>query len=111
MLIFILIANALALFATAWLIPGIDVADFPTALIAAAVLGLLNTFLRPLLSLLALPVTVVTLGLFSWIISAVVLWLTSLIVPGFVVDGFLQALVGGVVLAFIAALLHSLVKR
>lgn len=111
MLIFLWIANALALLATAWLIPGIEVDNFMTALFAAVVLGFLNAFLRPLITLLTLPVNILTLGLFSWVISALVLWLTSVIVPGFEVMGIIPALVGGIVLAFFASLLHSLVRR
>lgn len=111
MLIFVWIANALALLATAWLIPGIEVADFMAALLAAAVLGLLNTFIRPILEFLALPATLLTFGLFSWVISALILLLAGRLVSGFTVEGFLPALVGGVVLAFIASLLQSLVKR
>lgn len=111
MLLFIWVANALALLATAWLIPGIEVADFMAALLAALVLGLLNTFLRPLLEFLALPINLLTLGLFSWVISALILLLTGRIVSGFTVEGFLPALVGGIVLAFIASLLQSMVRK
>lgn len=110
MLAFIWVANALALLATAWLIPGVEVVDFTAALIAAAVLGILNTFLRPILEFLALPATLLTLGLFSWVISALILLLAGRIVPGLTVEGFLPALVGGVVLAFIASLLQSFVR-
>lgn len=110
-LLFILIANALALLGTAYFVPGIRVSDFVTALLAAAVLGVLNTFLRPILTILTLPINLLTFGLFSWLISALVLWLTGIIVPGFEVEGWLSAVVGGVVLAFIASLLQSLVRR
>lgn len=109
--VFTLVANALAILATSYIVPGIRVNDFIAALLAAVVLGLLNTFLRPILELLALPVTVLTFGLFSWVVSALVLWLTGYFVPGFSVEGFLPALVGGIVIAFVASLLGSLVKR
>lgn len=110
-IIFLLVANALALLGTAYFVPGIEVINFTTALFAALVLGLLNTFLRPFLLVLTLPVNLITFGLFSWIISAGVLWLTARVVPGFEVNGFMPALVGGVVLAFFASLLHTVVKR
>lgn len=110
-LIFILVANALALLGTAYLVPGIHIDTFMTALLAALVLGLLNTFVKPFLLFLTLPVNILTLGLFSWVVSAAVLWLGSYFVRGFTVDNFLSALVGGILLAFISSLLHSLVRR
>lgn len=106
-----LAVNTLALLATAMIVPGFRVADFWSAIWAAIALGLLNTFLRPLLILFTLPANILTLGLFSWVISAVVIWLASLIVPGFDIDGFLPALVGGIIAAFTASLLNSLFKR
>ncbi|MEK7521578.1 MAG: phage holin family protein [Patescibacteria group bacterium] len=110
-LVFILIANALAILATAYLIPGIEVSNFMTAVLAALVLGLFNVFLRPILSFLALPANLLTLGLFSWVISAFLLWLTGRVVGGFDVNGFLPALIGGVVIAFVSTFLQSLVKK
>ena len=110
-IVFLLVANALALLATAYLVPGIQVGSFFSALLAALVLGLFNTFLRPILSFLALPANILTLGLFSWAISAFILWLTGKVVPGFEVSGFLPALVGGIVIAFVASFLQSLVKK
>lgn len=111
MLIFLWVANALALLVTDFLLEGIRVGDFVTALFAAAVIGLLNTFLRPFLEFLALPINLLTFGLFSWVISALILILSSRFVPGFEVDGFIWALVGGILLSFIASLLQALVKR
>lgn len=110
-LVFSLVANALALLLTAYLVPGFHVASFTDALIAAAVLGVFNTILRPILSLLSLPITILTLGLFSWVISAIIILLVSAIVPGFKVDGFLSALIGGILLAFVSSLFQSLVRN
>lgn len=110
-LIFVLIANALALFLTARIVPGIHIDTFITALVAALVLALLNTFVKPFLLFLTLPANILTLGLFSWVVSAAVLWLGSIFVTGFAVDGFIPALVGGILLAFISSLLHSMVRR
>lgn len=110
-IILILVANALALLATSYLVEGIDIANFQAALVAALVLAVLNTFLKPLISLFTLPVNFVTFGLFSWVVSAFILWLASRLVVGFSIDGFLTALVGGIVLAFVAALLQLVVKE
>ncbi len=110
-LVFILAANALAILATAYLVPGIRVDSFTSALLAAIVLGLFNTFLRPILSILALPANLLTLGLFSWVISAFLIWLTGRVVPGFEVSGFLAALIGGIIIAFVSTVLQSFVKR
>ncbi len=110
-IIFSILANALALLATAYLVPGIHIDNFfPTAIVVALVLGLLNAFLKPILVLFTLPVNLITFGLFSWIISAFLLWLAGNIVPGFEVQSFISALIGGVVLSFVASLLHSLNK-
>lgn len=106
-LVFILVANALALLATAYIVPGFHVTNVTTALLASLVLGILNLFLRPILTVLSLPVNVLTLGLFSWVVSALLILLTSFLVPGFKVDGFLAALVGGVLLAFVSSILQS----
>jgi putative membrane protein len=110
-IIFTILANALALLATAYLIPGIHIENFIAAVVAALVLGLLNAFLKPILFLLTLPVNLFTFGLFSWIISAFLLWFAARIVPGFTIDGFLPALVGGIILAFVSSLLQTLVVR
>lgn len=106
-----LLINTLALLVTAMIVPGFKVVDFWAAVWAAIALGLLNTFLRPVLILFTLPANILTLGLFSWVISAAVIWLASLLVPGFDIDGFLPALVGGIITAFTASLLNSLLKR
>lgn len=106
-----LVLNALALLATAYIVPGFHVADFTSAVIAAVVLGLINTFIRPILDFVSAPVTVLTLGLFGFIINAAVLYLASLFVPGFTLDGFLPAVLGGIVLTFVATILVSLTKE
>jgi putative membrane protein len=89
--------SATALLCVAYLYSGVTVTSFTGALIAAAVLGLLNIALRPLLVLLTLPVTVVTLGLFLFVVNALVFWAAASLVSGLAVTGFGAALVGSLI--------------
>lgn len=90
--------NAVALLLVAYLVPGFQVSGFYAALIAALVLGLANAIVRPILFLLTLPVTILTLGLFTFVINALMLWFTSSIVKGFDIASFQTALIGAVIL-------------
>ena len=92
------IVNALALMLTAFVVPGFGVTSLYTALIAALVLGLVNALVRPLLFLLTLPVTLLTLGLFTFVLNALMIWLVSTIVKGFTVEGFVPALLAALFL-------------
>ena len=104
------LVSALALLLVAYLVPGTAVASFfPTALVAALVLGLVNAFVRPLVQLLTLPLTCLTLGLFSLVINAVLFWAVSEFVDGFVVEGALTALIGSVVYSLATAAANHLV--
>lgn len=95
---------ALALLLVAYLFPGIAVANFfPVALVAALVLGLVNAVVRPVVKLLTLPLTCLTLGLFSLVINAVLFWGVAAFVDGFVVEGALTALLGSVVYSLVTA--------
>jgi putative membrane protein len=96
--------NALALMLVAFLYSGVVVTDITHALLAALVLGLVNALIRPVLILLTLPVTVVTLGLFIFIINALLFWLVAEIVPGFKVSGFVAALIGSFMFSVITML-------
>ncbi|MFA7300307.1 MAG: phage holin family protein [Sideroxydans sp.] len=89
--------NSLALFAVASLVPGIQVDGFFAAFVAALVLGLVNTIIRPIFLVLTLPVTVVTLGLFIFVINGLLFWFAGSILRGFVVDGFWYGVLGAVV--------------
>lgn len=91
----LLLAGALLL--VAHLYPGVQVKSFTTALIAALVLGLFNTILRPVLVLLTLPVTLLTLGLFLFVINALLFWATATVLDGFTVAGFSAALIGSLI--------------
>ena len=107
-LLFIWLLNAVALLVVAYILPGITVASFGSALIAALVLGLLNTLVKPLLILLTLPITIVTLGLFLLVLNALVFWFAGSILKGFHVNGFWWALLGAFVYSIISGLLSRL---
>jgi putative membrane protein len=98
------IVNAAALLLVAYLYPGVSVDDFTAALIAALVLGLVNAVLRPLLVILTLPVTILTLGLFIFVINALLFWGVAEIVRGFHVTGFGAALLGSLLYSLITLL-------
>jgi putative membrane protein len=102
------ILNAIALLAVAYLVPAIHVADFTSALIAALILGLVNTLIRPLLILLTLPATLLTLGLFIFVINGLLFWFVGSIMQGFRVDGFWIAVLGAIVYSVISWALASL---
>lgn len=110
-----LLLNTLALIITAYIfsglgVPGFKVDSFMAAFWAALVLGIINTFIKPILLLLTLPLTVITLGLFIFVVNAVVLRMTSLFVSGFTVDGWMPAILGAIVLSFVSTALSMLVK-
>lgn len=105
-----LILNTLALIITAYIVPGFQVDSFTSALLAAIVLGIINTFIKPILVFLTLPLTVVTLGLFIFVVNAIVLRLTTFFVPGFMVDGWMAAILGAIVLSLASTILSMLVK-
>ncbi|MFA6429559.1 MAG: phage holin family protein [Patescibacteria group bacterium] len=92
-----LLLNALTVLLVAYVVPGVVVSSFFVALIAALVIGFVNAIIRPIVSLLSLPVTLLTLGLFTLVINALMFWLASGLVPGFRVEGFGPAFWGAVV--------------
>jgi len=95
------IVNAGALLLVAYLYPGVQVRDFVAALVAALLLGLVNAVIRPLLVILTLPVTLPTLGLFLFVINALLFWLVAELVQGFAVTGFAAALIGSILYSII----------
>jgi len=107
-LLLVWILNAVALLVVAYILPGITVASFGSALIAALVLGLLNTLVKPLLILLTLPITIVTLGLFLLVLNALVFWFAGSVLKGFQVSGFWWALLGAFVYSLVSGLLSRL---
>lgn len=103
-----LILNALAVYVAAYLVPGIDVKDAVVALIVAIVLGLANSLIKPLLHLIALPITAMTLGLFALVINGLIVLLVAYLVPGFLVSGLLPAILFSIVVSLVGAFLNSL---
>lgn len=103
-----LLVNAIAVFITAYVLPGVTVDSLFTALVVAVFLGIVNTFLKPILHLIALPITLLTLGLFALVINALLVLLVANIVPGFQVDGFLTAVFFSIVLSVVGFFLGSL---
>jgi putative membrane protein len=102
--------NAIALLAVAYLMPSIQVASFGSALIAALVLGLVNTLVRPILVILTLPVTLLTLGLFLLVINGLLFWAVGSFVEGFSVGGFWPGFFGAILYSLISWLLAALLQ-
>ncbi len=108
-LLFRWLTLTVAVMATAYLLKGIHVDGFGTALLAAALLGVLNASLRPITLLLTLPINILSLGLFTFIINALMLKLASAVIPGFDVRGFWTSLFGALIISLISWLLNSFV--
>ncbi|MBE9096017.1 phage holin family protein [Tychonema sp. LEGE 07203] len=108
------IVAAVSLVITANIVPGIAVVSFPAAMVAAVVIGLVNAIVRPILTLLTLPLTIITLGLFLFVVNAISLslasWLAGAFSIGFAVNGFWPALLGSIVLSFISGLIGRFVN-
>lgn len=102
------IFSALSVMVVAYLVPGVRVASFWSALIAALVIGLVNALIRPLIILLTLPVNILTLGLFTLVINALMFWLASSIVKGFDVTGFAAAFWGALVYWLVSWLVNGM---
>ncbi len=102
-----LLVSALAVFASAYILPGVKVDSFVTAIVVAIVLGVVNAILKPILLLLTLPINMLSLGLFTFVINAVLVLLVSNVVPGFGVSSFLLALLFSIVLSVVNSFLHQ----
>lgn len=105
------LCSAAALLAVAYLYQGVVVTSFTGALIAAAVLGLLNTIVRPILVLLTLPVTLVTLGLFLFVVNALMFWAAASLVSGLNVNGFGAALIGSLIYSILQLAIEFVLER
>lgn len=105
-----LIVNALALIVVAYLVPGIHVSGFVGALVAALILGIVNAILRPILVILSLPLEILTLGLFTLVINALLFWLVGALHIGLDVAGFWPAFLGAIVMAIVSWLLSLLTR-
>ena len=105
------IINSLAVMLAAYLVPGVSVRDFWSALIAALVIGLVNAIIRPIAIILTLPINILTLGLFTLVINALMFWLASSVVPGFKVDGFWAAFGGALVFWAVSWVSNAMLKE
>jgi putative membrane protein len=99
-------ATAGALLLIARYIPGITIADLTTAIVVAVLWGLIGLTVKPVLGLLTLPINILTLGLFSFVLNAFLFWILAMLVPGFEVGGFIPALEGSLILSIVSAVLH-----
>lgn len=106
-----LLINALGVAITAYLMkPKVEIDSFVTSIVVALVLAISNIIIKPILHLLALPLTIITFGLFSFVINGIIILLVDFLVPGFKVDGFLWAIVFSFLLSIINSVLNKLVK-
>ena len=103
------LVGALALWLVAQIIPGIQIRDFGAALLATVVIAVVDITIGPILRFIAWPITFLTLGLFRWVLNALLLKLASMFTPGFRIDGFLNALLGSLVLTVLDIVLHRVV--
>ena len=102
-----LIATAVTILVIAHAVPGVTITSIPVAFLVAIIWGVISVTLRPLLKLLTLPISLLTLGLFSFILNALLFWLVAGLSPGFTVSGFLPALEGSFILTLVSAVLHA----
>ncbi|MDB5265822.1 MAG: rane protein of unknown function [Parcubacteria group bacterium] len=104
------IISAIAIIIAAYLIPGVHVTIL-SALVLAIVLGIINIFFKPIISLITLPINILTLGIFSLVVNALLIMLAGVIVPNFTVDGFWPAFFFAIVLALVSAVFHAMGKK
>jgi len=102
------LVGAASLAVAAWAVPGIHVEGAVALIVAALVIGLLNALVKPVLVILTLPLTIVTLGLFLLVLNALLLWVAAALSPGFDVDGFLSAFLGALIMAVVGWVLARL---
>jgi len=101
------LATALSLLVVDLTVPGVDLANFPAAMIAAVTIGIVNSFIKPILSAVSLPLNILSLGGFSLIVNGLCFWLASVFAPGFVVKGLLAFLLGPIVLSLVNTFLNQ----
>ena len=100
--------NVFALLIVEYLVPGFVLTSLTAAVVAAIVIGIVNTFIRPIVQLIALPLTVLTFGIVAFLINVALLYLTSKFVPGFEIEGFSAAIIASIVLSLVSWFLHKL---
>lgn len=106
-----LIINMVALLVVEYLVPGFEFADLRATVVAVIVIGAVNTFIRPVIHILFLPISILTLGIGAFLVNVALLWLVAYFVPGFEISGFLTAAIASVLLALVSAFFHKIVKE
>ena len=100
--------NVLALLVVEYLVPGFELAGYQAAIVAAVIIGVVNTFIRPILQLVALPISIVTLGISAFLINVLLLWLVAYFVPGFEITSFTTAIIASILLSLVSWFLNKL---
>ncbi len=103
-----IVLNAVALYIVAFIIPGFDFDGYTSLLVASIIMGVVNTFIKPVLQILFLPITIVTLGVFALLINVTLLWGISFLVPGFEIASFTTAIIASIALMLVSMFLHKL---
>ena len=106
-----LAVNVFALFVVAYLIPGFNLTSISAGGVTAVVIGVVNTFIRPIVQLIALPISIVTFGLTAFLINVLLLWGVSKVVPGFTINSFTTAILASIVLSLISWFLNKLANE
>jgi len=106
-----LLISAFAVYSTAWVLPGVSIRNYLTAIGVALFIGILDTFLRPILVFLTIPITIVTFGLFLFVINATIIMLTSYVFNGFQVDSFWWALLFSIIVSLVSHLLTKVLYK
>ena len=104
-------STMVALIVAAYLLSGITVSGIWAGFFAAVVLGFVNGFIRPIFTILTIPFTIITFGLFLLVINAIMLSLTSVLVPGFAVSGFFSAIIASIIISFVSGILHDMFEE
>ena len=104
-------STMVAILAAAYLLPGVTVTGIWAGFFAAVVLGFVNGFIRPIFTILTIPFTILTFGLFLLVINAIMISLTSVLVPGFAVSGFLSALFASIIVSFVSSIMHNMLEE
>jgi len=105
-----ILINVFALLVVSYLVPGFYFANLWAAVVTAVVIGVVNTYIRPILQILFLPLSIVTVGVTAFLINVVLLWGVSFFVPGFDIDSFLTAVISSLILALVSTFLHKLTE-
>lgn len=110
-LIMRLAINVFALFVVEYLVPGFKLAGIETAIVAAIVIGIVNTLIKPILQLIALPISILTFGIAAFLINVGLLYLTSKVIPGFIIASFTTAIMASIVLSLVSWFLNKLARE